>query len=96
MHDPSFLTRTLTCIGGATRSDGIGPGEIDYRDLSSITHDLTAIYARMIGLGLPASALASAMLGASVNFYDCFGMIEQLPELLRLLADRIEFDGHLC
>lgn len=70
--------------------------DLDYRDLAPAAHELAAIYARMMTLGLPASALASAMLGATVNFYECFGMSNELPELLRALADRLEFEGAIC
>jgi hypothetical protein len=87
MQDVSPVKRTLQYVSTA---------DIDYRDLAPASHELTAIYARMMNTGLPANALALAMLGATVNFYDCFDMSGELPELLRALADRLEFDGAAC
>ncbi|MBF7014536.1 hypothetical protein HWN72_23785 [Novosphingobium sp. HR1a] len=64
---------------------------MDYRDFAPVSHQLAATYARLAERGLPASTVAVAMLGATVNFYECFGLSAELPEQLRALADLVEY-----
>ncbi|MFT4056786.1 MAG: hypothetical protein QM681_19935 [Novosphingobium sp.] len=68
---------------------------IDYRDFAPVSHQLATIYGRLAERGLPASTVAVAMLGATVNFYECFGLSAELPGQLRALADLMEYGGPL-
>jgi hypothetical protein len=47
-------------------------------------------YSSLVSAGLPPDAIAQAMMGATVNFYEMFGMSADLPEVLRAVADEIE------
>jgi hypothetical protein len=49
-------------------------------------------YARFVSIGLPGQTIALAMLGATINLYDMFGIRDDLPELLRAMANRLEAD----
>lgn len=66
---------------------------IDFRDFAPVSQQLVASYARIAQLGLPANTVAAAMLGATLNFYKAFGMSNELPDLLRSMADMIERQG---
>ncbi|WP_232491541.1 hypothetical protein [Novosphingobium kaempferiae] len=79
--------------GGGNPLDPIANAhdEIDYRAFAPVSRQLAASYACIAEMGLPASAVAVAMLGATVNFYECFGMSQELPSTLRALADTLEF-----
>ena len=50
-------------------------------------------YVELVRKGKPDQAIALAMMGATLNFYEMFGMLEDLPDFLRSLADRIEDDS---
>lgn len=63
---------------------------INFRELVEVSDSLMAGYARFARHGLPSEAIGIAMLGATLNLYDVFGMKDDLPRLLRGLADRIE------
>lgn len=63
---------------------------IHFRELVEVSDSLMAGYARFAQQGLPSEAIGIAMLGATLNLYDVFGMQSDLPRLLRGLADRIE------
>ncbi|WP_404477816.1 hypothetical protein [Novosphingobium sp. BL-52-GroH] len=65
--------------------------DIDYREFAPVSRQLLASYARVAELGMPASTVAGAMLGATLNFYELFGMTQELPTLLRAMADMLEF-----
>jgi hypothetical protein len=45
--------------------------------------------------GSPASEIAWAMLGATLNIYEMFGLRNELPSLFRNLADEIEMDAKI-
>jgi hypothetical protein len=47
-------------------------------------------YASLVHAGLPPDTIAQAMLGATVNFYEMFGMSADLPDVLRAIADRMD------
>lgn len=64
---------------------------LDHRDFAAVSHQLAAGYARIVELGLPASTIAAAMLGATLNFYDAFDLSQDLPGMLRAVADAVEF-----
>lgn len=47
-------------------------------------------YRMLVVEGFPPGTIAFAMLGATVNLYEMFGMTNSLPDTLRAIADRIE------
>ena len=47
-------------------------------------------YRKLVGEGFPPGTVAFAMLGATVNLYQMFGITQSLPDTLRAIADRIE------
>lgn len=66
---------------------------IPFRDLSEVSENLMAGYARLVERGHPREAVGAAMMGGLVNLYEMFDMQADLPGLLRILADRIEHDA---
>jgi hypothetical protein len=67
------------------------PGEFPpYRAFAEVSRSFVAGYQNLVAHGLAPESIAAAMLGATVNFYEAFGMSAELPELLRILADRLE------
>ncbi|GLK45861.1 MULTISPECIES: hypothetical protein [Novosphingobium] len=98
MHDASEAERDSVradsvrdCLDRIARTSA----DIDYRDFAPVSHQLATIYGRLAERGLPASTVAVAMLGATVNFYECFGLSAELPGQLRALADLMEYGGPL-
>lgn len=65
---------------------------IDFSDFAEVAQVFTDSYARLIRNGTPASEIAWAMLGATLNIYEMFGLRGELPGLFRNLADEIEMD----
>ncbi|QIG53204.1 hypothetical protein G6N82_02685 [Altererythrobacter sp. BO-6] len=61
-----------------------------FRDFNDVSEALMAGYAKLMRQGMPCEMVGFAMLGATINLYDMFGMRASLPELLREAADRIE------
>lgn len=59
-------------------------------DFMEVSESFTEGYARFVRLGLPCQTIGLAMLNATVNLYHMFGMQQDLPDLFRLLADKIE------
>ncbi|WP_068084537.1 hypothetical protein [Novosphingobium rosa] len=68
---------------------------IDFSDFSEVAQVFTDSYARLIHNGSPATEIARAMLGATLNVYEMFGLRAELPGLFRNLADEIEMDTKL-
>jgi len=66
---------------------------LHFSDFSEISETMMSGYARFVKLGVPGQTVALAMLGATVNLYRMFEMDDELPDLLRGLASRIEQDG---
>ncbi|MFC0588221.1 hypothetical protein ACFFF7_02215 [Novosphingobium aquiterrae] len=66
---------------------------LHFADFSEISETMMNGYARFVRLGMPGHTVALAMLGATVNLYRMFELDEELPDLLRGLATRIEQDG---
>jgi hypothetical protein len=62
----------------------------NFGDFAEVTDLFMEGYARFSKLGWPDQTIALAMLGATINLYDLFGMRGELPGILRNLADRIE------
>ena len=69
--------------------DTIHPN-LNYRDFAPVSRQLAASYAQIAERGLPVQVVAAAMLGATLNFYDAFGLSHELPDLLRSIADLID------
>lgn len=68
---------------------------LHFSDFLEISEAMTEGYARLMRNGLPGQTVALAMLGATVNLYDMFGLRSELPALLRSLADKLENEGSL-
>jgi len=66
---------------------------IHFSDYAAITQTMLDGYVELVRKGKPDQAIALAMMGATLNFYEMFGMLEDLPDFLRSLADRIEDDS---
>ena len=64
-------------------------------ELAEVSSLMMEGYARFIGAGVPGQTVALAMLGATINLYDMFDMRADLPDLLRIMAGRIEEAGWL-
>lgn len=71
------------------------PYTIDFPDFSEVVQAFTDSYARIIHNGSPASDIAMAMLGATMNVYEMFGLRAELPGLFRSLADQIETEKRI-
>lgn len=67
--------------------------DADYREFGLVSQQLAVSYAHIARLGLPETAVAAAMLGATINLYQSFDMTDELPSILRALADRLEHTG---
>lgn len=65
---------------------------LHFTDFQEISESMMNGYARFVKLGLPGQTVALAMLGATVNLYQMFDMHDDLPDLLRGLATRLEGD----
>jgi hypothetical protein len=68
---------------------------LDHRDLAPVAQQLMSSYARLAEKGLPANAVAAAMVAATLNFYTAFDMSQELPMLLRAMADMMEMQTTL-
>jgi hypothetical protein len=68
---------------------------LHFSDFLEISQAMTEGYARLMRNGLPAHTVALAMLGATLNLYDMFGLRSELPDLLRSLADKLEGEESL-
>lgn len=68
---------------------------IHFSDFTEISESMLEGYARLVRAGLPGQTIALAMLGATLNLYDIFGLRSELPSLLRGLADKIETDSQI-
>ncbi|KHK92875.1 hypothetical protein LK12_00185 [Novosphingobium malaysiense] len=69
-------------------------GNLTFSDFRDISDAMMSGYARFIRLGVPGHTIGLAMLGATMNLYELFGMRTDLPELLRSIAARIEEQGN--
>ena len=65
-------------------------GAIHFSELSEISDAMLEGYACLVRDGRPGHTVAIAMLGATLNLYELFGLRSELPDLLRGLADKIE------
>ena len=69
--------------------DGQGPS-LRLGDFMDVSHSFVEAYTRMLQAGMPRDSIAVAMLGATINVYELFGLRAELPGLLRELAEEIE------
>ena len=60
------------------------------RDFEEVAESFVAGYGRFVRSGVPSSTIGLAMLGATINLYAMFDMEDDLPNLLRSLADKME------
>lgn len=67
---------------------------LSFRHFMEISNTVMDGYAQFVRNGLPGQAIGLCMLGATVNLYDMFEMREELPALLRDLAERLEHESH--
>lgn len=67
------------------------PGEVlSYPAFADVSRSFLSGYRGLVTNGLAPESVAAAMLGATVNFYEMFGMSAALPDVLRAVADRME------
>ncbi|MCJ2188385.1 hypothetical protein [Novosphingobium beihaiensis] len=64
--------------------------QLNYSDFAPVSRQLLISYAQLADRGVPVQAIAAAMLGATLNFYDAFGLSHELPDLLRSMAELLE------
>lgn len=63
-----------------------------YASFERVSRELLEGYRRLVyQQGMLPGTVASAMLAATVNLYELFGMKADLPALLRAMADRLEY-----
>lgn len=61
-------------------------------DFQEVAESFVKGYSRFLKVGIPGSTIGLAMLGATINFYSMFGNRDELPDLFRTLADKMEND----
>lgn len=71
----------------------VDDNELDFHLLEPVTRQLVQSYSELMMLGVPAHAIARAMLGATLNLHAAYGLTAELPALLRAAADHLEFKG---
>ena len=65
-------------------------GTAHFSEFMDVSNSFVSAYSRLLGSGMPTDSIALAMLGATLNFYEMFGLRAELPHLLRELAEEIE------
>lgn len=68
----------------------IEASHLHFSEFHDVSQCMLNGYARFTEMGLPGQTVALAMLDATVNLYQLFDMHDDLPELLRAVALRIE------
>ncbi|MGB5077312.1 MAG: hypothetical protein WBO17_07530 [Sphingorhabdus sp.] len=66
-----------------------------FREFQAVSEDFMRGYRRFVDLGFPSEAIGLAMLGATINMYTILEIHDELPDLFRKLADRIEMEAKL-
>ena len=69
--------------------------QVHFSEYSAVMQLLLNGYAELVTSGRPDQTIARAMMGATLNFYEMFGLSGELPHLLRSLADRIEHEASI-
>lgn len=64
--------------------------ELHHSHFAGAAESMVNAYFQVVRQGIPAESVAAAMLGATVNMYDFFGMRAALPSMLRAIAESIE------
>ena len=67
---------------------------IPMKDFADVADSFIEGYYKFVKKGNPGETVALAMLGATINIYEMFGMKTKLPLLFRSLAEQIEAEGH--
>lgn len=67
---------------------------IPMKDFADVADSFIEGYNKLVKMGNPGETVALAMLGATINIYEMFGMKTKLPLLFRSLAEQIEAEGH--
>lgn len=65
-------------------------GSVSFTEFHKISESMMSGYAKFQQRGVPGDMIALAMLGATINLFDLFEMSDELPDLLRSIASRIE------
>ena len=68
---------------------------LHFSDFVEVAEAFIDSYTKFVRRGVAAPTIGVAMLGATVNMYEMFDMTDELPDLLRVVADKIERDGTL-
>lgn len=68
----------------------IGAETPDFPAFVAVSRTFVESYASLVNAGLPPDRIAQAMMGATVSFYEMFGMSADLPDVLRAIADQID------
>ena len=66
-----------------------------FREFQEVSENFIRGYKRFVDLGFPSEAIGLAMLGATINMYTMLDIRQELPALLRKLADSIEQEERL-
>lgn len=66
-----------------------------FREFQEVAENFIRGYKRFVDLGFPSETIGLAMLGATINMYNMLEIREQLPDLLRKVALRIENEERL-
>lgn len=66
---------------------------LHFSDFIEVSESFIKGYSRFEKLGMPGKTVCLAMLGATLNMFNMLGMADELPHLLRHLADEIEDEG---
>ena len=66
---------------------------LHFSDFVEVSESFIKGYSRFETVGMPGKTVCLAMLGATLNMFNVLGMYEELPRLLRRLADEIEGEG---
>ena len=66
---------------------------LHFSDFVEAAETFVDSYSKFVRQGMPGPTVALAMLGATLNMYDMFGKKGELPDLLRMVADKIEEEG---
>jgi hypothetical protein len=74
----------------APGSTGNGKVELPFEEFASVSSELMNAYLALIRRGMPEKSIAFAMVGATVNLYHALNIIDELPDILRAVADRVE------
>lgn len=87
---PNNVDRSDMLLSGLLHASDDREGSLHYKECSNISDALLKQYASLVTEGRSGRIIALAMLAATLNVYDMFGLESELPDLFRNLADKIE------